>query len=184
MNQNLNTQGRKPTNWYVITGGPCSGKTTTVNMLTAKGYKTTIEHARHYLDTQHRNGRTIEEVKKNQEEFQAGVLDMQLQQEASLSPDEVVFLDRAIPDALAYYHFLNLPPSEKLLEAMSRVYYRKIFILDYLPLVHDYARQEDAAAQKRIHELLSEVYHSLPFPIIHVPILPKEQRVNLILENL
>ena len=64
MNQNLNTQDRKPTNWYVITGGPCSGKTTTVNMLTAKGYKTTIEHARHYLDTQHRNGKTIEEVKK------------------------------------------------------------------------------------------------------------------------
>jgi predicted ATPase len=32
----------KQTNWYVITGGPSSGKTTTINILTARGYKTTI----------------------------------------------------------------------------------------------------------------------------------------------
>lgn len=184
MDQNIRTERGRPTKWYVITGGPCSGKTTTVNMLTEKGYKTTIEHARHYLDTQRSNGKTIEEIKKNQEEFQERVLDMQIEQEASLSPDEIIFLDRAIPDALAYYRFLNLPPAEKLSKAMKSVNYKKVFILDYLPLVHDYARREDAAAQKKIHELLSEVYHSLPFPVIHVPVLPKEQRVNLILENL
>lgn len=183
MIENINTRNI-PTNWYVITGGPCSGKTTTVNLLSEKGYKTTIEHARHYLDTQYRNGRSIEEIKKHQEEFQEGVLEMQLEQEASLSPDEFIFLDRAIPDAMAYYRFLHLTPSEKLLTAMNKVNYKKIFILDYLPLVQDYARHEDAAAQKRIHELLSEVYHSLPFPIIHVPVLPVEQRVDLILKNL
>ena len=184
MHDNINTSNQKPTNWYVITGGPCSGKTTTVNRLSEKGYKTTIEHARHYLDTQYHNGRLIEEVKKDQEEFQDKVLEMQLEQEAALSPDEIIFLDRAIPDALAYYRFLNLKPSERLLAAMKKINYKKIFILDYLPLVQDYARREDAAAQNRIHELLSEVYHSLPFPIIHVPVLPVEQRVDLILENL
>jgi predicted ATPase len=30
------------TNWYVITGDPGSGKTTTVNSLSIQGYKTTI----------------------------------------------------------------------------------------------------------------------------------------------
>ena len=129
MTQDINTQNKNVTNWYVITGGPCSGKTTTVNMLSEKGYKTTVEYARHYLDTQRQNGRSIEEVTKNQEEFQSGVLDMQLEQEASLNPKEVVFLDRAIPDALAYYRFLNLAPSQKLLRAISNVNYKKIFIL-------------------------------------------------------
>ena len=33
---------RKQGNWYVITGGPGSGKTTTVNLLRDRGYKTTI----------------------------------------------------------------------------------------------------------------------------------------------
>ena len=125
------------TNWYVITGGPSSGKTTTVNLLTKRGYKTTIEHARHYLDTQRADGKTVKEVRDHQTEFQLGVLNMQIEQERSLSPKEVVFLDRAIPDALAYYRFLNLPPDEKLLNAIRTVSYRKIFILDNLPLVKD-----------------------------------------------
>lgn len=172
------------TNWYVITGGPSSGKTTTVNLLKSRGYKTTIEHARHYLDTQRLKGITVEEVRKNYKEFQLGVLAMQIEQEKEISPDEIVFLDRAIPDALAYYRFLNLPEDEKLIDAMRTVSYKKIFILDCLPLMADYARTEDAAAQKKIHILLTEVYESLPFPVIHVPLLPAEQRVDFILTNL
>jgi predicted ATPase len=179
-NGNLNKQK----NWYVITGGPGSGKTTTVNLLRNKGYTTTIEHARHYIDTQRISGKTVDEIKKNQQEFQRGVLDMQLEQEASLSPDKIVFLDRALPDALAYYRFLNLSLDDRLELAIKKASYKKIFILDFLPLVNDYARREDAAAQKKIHELITEVYESLPFPVIHVPVLPPEERVDFILKNI
>ena len=172
------------TNWYVITGGPGSGKTTTVNLLQARGYKTTIEHARHYLDTQRSIGKTVEETRKHQQEFQLGVLDMQIEQERSLSRADTVFLDRAIPDALAYYRFLNLPQDEKLLQALSTVSYKKVFILDCLPMVQDYARTEDETAQKKIHALLTEVYESLSFPVIHVPIFQPGDRVDFILKNL
>ena len=89
------------TNWYVITGGPGSGKTTTINILSARGYKTTIEHARHYIDTQRQNGRTVEETRKNQVEFQLGILAMQIEQEALLAPGVIIFLNRGLPDALA-----------------------------------------------------------------------------------
>ncbi len=175
---------RQQTNWYVITGGPGSGKTTTVNLLKERGYITTFEHARHYLDTQRLKGKTIEEVRKQQREFQLGVLDMQIEQENQISPDVQVFLDRAIPDALAYYRFLNIPEDEKLAEALRTVFYKKIFMLDCLPLVKDYARIEDEAAQKKIHALLVEVYESLGFPIIPVPVLKPEERVDFILKNL
>lgn len=174
----------KKTNWYVITGGPGSGKTTTVNHLNMLGYHTTIEHARHFIDTQMISGRTVEEIRKNQLEFQRGILDMQLLQEASLSPDELVFLDRALPDALAYYRFLNLPIDKKLEDSLKKVAYKKVFILKSLPLVNDYARREDEAAQKKIAELITEVYESLPFPVIHVPVLAPEERSNFILKNL
>ena len=182
--KSIGTNVRKQTNWYVITGAPCSGKTTIVNLLRERGYKTTIEHARHYLDTQRLDGRTTQEVRKNQIEFQLAVLKMQIEQEKELSANDVVFLDRAIPDAMAYYRFLNLPADEKLLEAISTVYYKKVFILEYLPLVHDYARMEDEEAQKQIHKLLTEVYESLPFPVIHVPVLKPQERIDLILKNL
>ncbi|SRR5215204_1485785 len=73
-----------------------------------------------------------EKIRKN---FQMAILDIQLEQEAMLSPDEVVFLNRAIPDALAYYYFLNLPTNDKLLNAMNIHKYKKVFILDRLPIV-------------------------------------------------
>jgi predicted ATPase len=174
-------QHKQSTNWFVITGGPGSGKTTTVNILRSRGYKTTIEHARHYIDTQCLKGKTVEEVIRNQVEFQMNVLEMQIVQEAALDPNEIVFLDRAIPDALAYYRFLQLAVNEKILEAVRNVNYKKVFILDCLPIVNDYARREDVVAQKKIHDCITEVYTSLPFPVVHIPVLEFEKRVDLIL---
>ena len=175
---------RSHTNWYVITGGPGSGKTTTLNHLNMLGYHTTIEHARHYIDTQMITGKTVQEIRGNQIQFQEGILDMQVLQEASLSPHDLVFLDRALPDALAYYRFLNLPVNKKLKDALKKASYKKVFILESLPLVNDYARREDEVDQKKIAKLINEVYESLPFPVIHVPALPSEERVDFILKNL
>lgn len=182
-NKIINKPSRQ-TNWYVITGGPSSGKTTTVNLLKHRGYITTMEHARHFIDTQRLKGRTLDEVRENQHEFQLGILNMQIEQENHIAPHVLVFLDRAIPDALAYYRFLNIPEDEKLTEALRTVSYKKIFILDCLPLVNDYARNENTEAQNKIHSLITEVYESLPFPVIHVPVLPAEERVDFILKYL
>src|SRR5215218_10505139 len=96
------------TNWCVITGGPSSGKTTTVNILRDRGFATTIEHARHYIDTQRVTGRTVEDIRANQQLFQRGIIDMQVEQERSLDQEALVFLDRALPDGLAYFRFLGL----------------------------------------------------------------------------
>ena len=62
---------------------------------------------------------------------------MQIEQEAELNPNEMVFLDRALPDSLAYYRFLELPADGALLAALQRVSYRKVFLLDLLPLAPD-----------------------------------------------
>jgi len=171
------------TNWYVVTGGPSSGKTSVINQLHKMGYQTTIEHARHYLDTMLNTGQTVEEIRENKRKFQLGILDMQIEQENSLDPKDVVFLDRAIPDAMAYYQFLKLDYDAKLIEAIQNVSYKKIFILDKLPLVSDYARLEDENDQKIIHSLIIDVYKSLPFPVVQVPVLNIQSRVAYILKN-
>ena len=172
------------TNWYVLTGGPSSGKTTTVNLLAQRGFATTIEESRHYIDLQRVAGRSVEETRARRLEFQRNVLALQIAQESGLDPEETVFLDRAIPDSLAYYRFLGLEPDPELLAAIERVSYRKTFLLDLLPLAPDYARTEDAAAQRRIHALLAEVYRALPFPVVEVPVLPAEERADFIVARM
>jgi predicted ATPase len=172
------------TNWNVITGGPCTGKTTIVNLLAQRGYQTTTEHARHYIDTQKIRGRTVEEIRRNKKEFQLKVLNMQLAQEASLDVQDQVFLDRALPDALAYHRFLGLKYDENLLEDCRRYHYHRVFILDRLPLINDYARLEDEDDQIRIHELIIEAYEELGYGAIHVPVLPPDERVDFILKNI
>ncbi|MBK7149969.1 MAG: ATP-binding protein [Bacteroidetes bacterium] len=175
---------RQKNNWYVITGGPSSGKTTLINRLRELGYKTTEEIARHYMDIQRENGHPVEEVRSHQNEFQLAVLRMQVEVEQQLLPEEVVFLDRAIPDAHAYYHFLHIPEHPELAKALENVSYKKVFILDCLPLVNDYARVENEEAQLKIHEELIAVYEALPFPVVRVPVLSVEERIAFVLNNL
>jgi len=172
------------TNWNVITGGPCTGKTTMIKILSSRGFKTTIEHARHYIDTQKIMGRTVEEIRANKRQFQLGVLEMQIEEEAQLNPDDTVFLDRALPDALAYYQFLGLEYDKHLIEQCDKYCYNKVFILDRLPLINDYARLEDEEDQIRIHELIISVYESYPCPIVHVPVLEPGERVDFILKHI
>jgi predicted ATPase len=181
---NSKTNNTKQTNWYVITGGPSTGKTTIIDLLQKQGYSTTIEHARHYIDTMHDEGHTIEEIRSNKRKFQLGVLDMQIEQEASLKQEDIVFLDRAIPDALAYYKFLKLDYDEKLINAIKEVSYKKIFILDRLPFKKDYARTENEEDQKIIHQFIIDEYKNLGFPIVFVPVLPPLERVEYLLNNL
>lgn len=39
------------------------------------------------------------------------------------------------------------------------------------------------AAQKKIHELITDVYESLPIPVVHVPVLKPAERTDYILNN-
>jgi predicted ATPase len=174
----------KQTNWCVITGGPSSGKSTVIRLLKDQGFQTTIELARHYIDLQRMNGRSTEEIRANQRQFQHKVLNLQIEQERRLDPQEVVFLDRGLPDELAYYQYFNLPPDEKLIEYLNQNTYKKIFIMDLLPLDKDYARTEDVEAQKTLHQLIIDIYKKRSEPVVMVPVLPPKERVKFILDNL
>lgn len=170
-------------NWYVITGGPSSGKSTAVQILKDLGYKTTREVARHFIDLQRINGRSTDEIRSNQRTFQHQILNLQVDLERRLDPQELTFLDRGLPDELAYYQYFNLEPDTKLLDYLEHASYKKIFILDLLPLCEDYARTEDVAAQQALHQLIIDTYKNRKDPIVMVPVLPPRERVQFILDN-
>lgn len=174
----------KVPNWYVITGGPSSGKTSVINELRSRGYNTVPESARHYLELQLVNGRDIQEIRLHQSKIQHNVLNRQLENERNLDPEKLTFLDRAVPDSFAYYQYLGLNPDEKLLEALKTVHYKKVFILDLLPLVNDAIRQEDVPAQRKIHSRIIQTYRDHGENLVMVPLMSIKERADYILSNL
>ena len=169
--------------WYAISGAPSSGKTTTVRLLAARGHRTTEEQARAIITEEMAQGRTLEEVRGAGEWFQEVILERQLRLESELDPDETVFLDRGIPDGLAYERFLNLTPNPELADASRRSRYRRVFVLDPLDFIADRGRIEDGETQTNLHHAILSTYRELGFDVVEVPVLPPEERVDFILAN-
>jgi predicted ATPase len=174
---------RLQNNWYVISGGPGTGKTTLITLLQLRGYATVPEMARHYIDEQLALGKSFNEVENHQVAFQHAVLERQLAAEKLLPFDRVTFFDRGIPDTLAYYQYHKLPEDELITKAVAACSYKKVFLLDPLPIVSDYARKETERQQHDLCKRIREVYASLPFPTVRVPVMSPNERVEFVLSN-
>jgi predicted ATPase len=77
--------------WYVITGPPCCGKSTTVELLAQRGFRVRPEIARAYVDEEILNGRKIEDIRSDMREFQCEVLQRALASEEALPRNELIF---------------------------------------------------------------------------------------------
>jgi len=172
------------TNWYVITGGPSSGKTTTISLLKARGYATTPEMARTIIEEEMAAGRTLEEIRADGDAFQIKILHRQQQLEAGLNPDDVIFLDRGTPDGLAYERFLGLTPNPELVTASAAATYRKVFVLDLLPIENDGGRLENEIEQRQIQDQILVTYRELGFDVVTVPVMTLDERAQYILDRL
>ena len=170
--------------WYAVSGAPSSGKTTTVRLLAARGYRTTEEQARAIIIEEMAKGRTLEEVRGAGEWFQEVILERQLRLESELDKHETVFLDRGTPDGLAYERFLKLIPNPQLADAARQSRYRRVFVLDPLDFIADHGRIEDGETQAQLHHAILSTYEELGFDVVEVPVLPPEERVDFILTRL
>ncbi len=171
-------------NWFVITGGPAAGKTTTINLLSKKGYKTFQEAARIYYESQMAIGKTNEEIKANPQLLQDSIAEMVLKIEGELSPSELVFLDRGIPDNYAYYEYFNVKPPQFIVDAYNSSTYKKIFYLERVSFERDAVRIESDEQIKRLENLAMKYYKNRNMDIIVVPVMQEEKRVEFILQHI
>jgi predicted ATPase len=179
----LSTPFRVQTNWHVITGGACCGKTTLIDQLADKGFQTVPEVARQYVERELSRGRTLEEIFDNMAALEPFLADTQMRIEHGLRATDIVFLDRALPDCLYFYRIYGLDPNELLAECFHHRY-ASVFILDLLPLQLDGARLEDEAYTVLFDEWLVRDYTALGYRVVRVPVLPPEERLAFVLESL
>ncbi len=170
--------------WYVLTGGPCAGKTTILHELKKKGYVTVPEVARAYIDRELSLGKTIEEIRADEPQFQRNLIQMKIDAEKELSPDAIAFFDRGMHDSEAYLKAQGVSPTPFLLEAMGNSMYQKVFLFEMLPLVQDGARTESPELAAKLHQLLGESYEAAGMPVIPVPVMSIKERLDFILNNL
>jgi predicted ATPase len=181
--QLLTTPFRIQTSWHVITGTISSGKTTLIEQLAARGYQTVPEAARIYIDQELVKGRTINEIRGDLTALQRGINNLWLSYEQDYRADEVLFLDRAFPDALAFSRVNGLDPNEYLAGCFT-YRYASVFILEALPLHRDGVRYHDVPTADLIDEWLVRDYTALGYQLVRVPVMPVEERAAFILERL
>ena len=78
------------TNWTVLTGAPCSGKTTLIDLLAERGCQAIEETGRIYIDSQLAKGCTLAELRSDESVFQRSLLDVRLSVEDGLPTDQPV----------------------------------------------------------------------------------------------
>ena len=104
----LSTPFMVQTNWHMITGTAYSGKTTLIDQLAGEGFQTVPESGRQYFERELAIGRTVAEIRESEAD-ERGMKDLQLRIERGLRANQVIFLDRALPDCLTYFTISMLP---------------------------------------------------------------------------
>ena len=173
-----------------VTGGPGTGKTTTLNVLAEK-HTIVREVARDLIATQMKiEGGILPWT--DLMTFQHMVHAVQKQRERGLTPG-YVFLDRSHIDQLAYvdvFHsrheegdFINY--NKRLVESAN--YAPFAFILDPIPdeimEADPNYRKEDPETSLVIHRALEKVYTEFGMELLHIPFMPVPERVEFILKE-
>lgn len=170
--------------WYVVTGGPSTGKTTLLNELKKQGFAVVPEAARTLIDRALQSGQTVEALREDEQKFQEDVAQLKFEIEQNLDPTTPTFFDRGMQDTLAYLEQNKLPTKPWIYDYMRRSSYEKVFILESLgTFEEDYARTETSQFTTEIHHKLIDAYSTYGMTPVIVPALSVKQRVNFVLEN-
>ena len=172
------------TNWVVITGGPSIGKSKLITHLSFLGYSTCPEPARMFIDDELSKGKTIDEIRRDDEQFQKKAVALKIDFESRTSIQDLVFFDRGLPDGVVFLNRCNSDPSY-VIEESRKKRYKAVFLLDLLPFYkEDYARIESKETSKQIHEELRNCYLNLGYDVIRVPVAPISERAAFILNKI
>jgi predicted ATPase len=180
----LSTPFRVQTNWHVITGGPSSGKSTLIDQLADKGFRTVAEIARQHIESEVAKGRTVKEIRADGAAVPRAVMDLQRKTEDGLCARDITFLDRGLPDCFAFFRLAGVNPNDLLAECFHHRY-ASVFVLDQLPFERDGTRLDsDADIAGYLQVWHTRDYSAFGYRVVRVPVLPPEERLAFVLESL
>lgn len=178
------TQSRR--NFYVLTGGSGSGKSTIIAALRARGFACAAEAGRQIVQEQLRrggDGTPWQDRLKFRELLLARSIEIF---EQVIERHRPVFFDRGIPEIIGYARFLEVPvPAHHAAAARSYRYAATVFVTPPWREIYenDAARRQpwaDAVADYRVNV---EAYTALGYRLVEVPKATGAERVDTILKH-
>lgn len=171
----------------VITGGPGTGKTSIVRSLEEKGNLCLHEISREIIIEAQKQG--IEQLFLTEPLlFSKKLLEGRIRQhqKAATLESDPVFIDRGIPDVIAYMDYFGNEYPPLFSEACETYRYSQVFILPPWEEIYvsDNERYESYEQAVLIHRHLLDTYRRENYIPIEVPKAPVEQRVSFILDRL
>jgi predicted ATPase len=171
----------------VIAGGPGTGKTTLINHLKGLGFQCYDEISRQVTLQARKDG--IEQLFLTEPLlFSKKLLEGRTQQfqDAVKESETVVFLDRGLPDVLAYMDYTGAPYPAHFVEVCETHKYDSIFILAPWQdiFTSDNERYESFEEAIAIHEHLLKTYKRFGYQLIDVPFGSIKNRTDFILDSL
>jgi predicted ATPase len=100
--------------------------------------------------------------------------------------NKTVFIDRGIPDILAYMHYIGDSYPSFFSDACKENKYSKVFVLPPWEAIYtsDEARYENFEQAKLIYNHLKETYQNFGYSLLEVAEGTVEERVDFILSHL
>ena len=171
----------------VIIGGPGTGKSTIIDGLVSKGFCCYPEISRQVTLEAKKQG--IEQLfLENPLLFSELLLEGRIKQfnDALEESQDIVFIDRGIPDVLAYMHYIGDSYPSHFDLACRENLYTKIFILPPWEEIYvsDEERYENFEQAKLIYNHLIETYQSYGYKPIEVPKDTLDKRILFILDEI
>ncbi len=168
-----------------ITGGPGTGKSSVIKSLEKDGNICLHEVSREITARAQQEG--VDQLfLENPILFSEKLLEARIQQyQRARSIQRDIFLDRGIPDVVAYMDYLGTTYPSKFTRACEENKYDLIFILPPWKEIYlnDSERYESFEQALEIHENLKKTYIQYGYEPIEVPKDSVENRKNFILNN-
>ncbi len=182
---NAQTHSPSTDRFFVITGGPGSGKTTLIEALEAAGFTRTVEAGRAVIQEQLGNGGEALPW-TNPAAFADRMLERDIRSyEAAITQAGAVFFDRGIPDVIGYLRLSGLPvPAHMTKAAGDFRYHRRVFIAPPWREIYaqDAERKQDFAEAQRTYDAMVGTYTGLGYELVELPRVSVEERVGFVVD--
>lgn len=170
--------------FFVLTGGPGSGKTTLIEALRSTGFATSVEAGRGIIRDQSAiSGPAL--PWNNPALFAELMLSWELRSyQAATEQPGPVFFDRGVPDVIGYLRLTGLPVPEHVKIAARRFRYAgRVFVAPPWPDIfqQDGERRQTLDDAERTYHALVGVYAELGYELVPLPLAPVEARLQFVL---